>query len=77
MIYELWDIESANLLGAFDNKRDALVLALGGIERNGQHYADTLALVVEDEAGFTHPIAQGQQLAEMARREFSERRAAG
>lgn len=77
MIYELWDIESANLLGAFDNKRDALALALGGIERNEQHYTDTLALVVEDEAGYTHPIAQGQELANMAHRELAERRAAG
>lgn len=70
MIYGLWDTETNDLIGDFDNERDALALVLRAIERNGPHDTDTLALDVEDEHGEGHLIASGQELAERARRAF-------
>lgn len=75
--YALWDIRTANIIQAYDNERDALALVLSGIERNGPQDTDTLILNVEDENGDVSFIAQGQQLAERARREFAGQRLAG
>lgn len=79
MIYGIWDIETNNLVRDFDNKRDAHALVLRAIERNGPHDVETLALAldVEDEDGEGHLIAYGQELAELARREFASKRIAG
>lgn len=77
MIYGLWDTETNNLVGDFDNRRDALALVLRAIERNGPHDTDTLALDVEDEHGEGQLIAYGPELAELARREFASERVAG
>lgn len=77
MIFELWDTRSTNIINAYDNGRDALALVLSGIERNGPNDTDTLVLVVEDDNGDTHLVAQGEELAEMARREFARQRVTG
>lgn len=74
MIYELWYTDTTNIIGAFDNERDALALVWSGIERNGPEGIETLVLVVEDEQGDTHSVAQGEALAEMARRECAGQR---
>lgn len=69
--YTLWDNRGANLIGGFDNERDALSLVLSGIERNGPEDTDTLVLAIEDEHGRSKVLSQGQALAERARREFA------
>lgn len=76
MIYELWFADSANLINAYDNERDALALVLRNLNRSSEG-ASTLALTVEDEDGNVTFIAQGQELAERARREFAGHRMAG
>lgn len=79
MIYALWDIRSINLVADHDNLRDALALVLEGIERNGPQDTDTLALDVdvEDEEGNVTSIANGQALAELAKRELQPSSIAG
>lgn len=77
MNYALWDIRADNMVGGFDNERDALALVLSGIERNGPEDTDTLYLNVEDDEGNVTFIAQGVELAEMARREFAAQRVTG
>lgn len=77
MIYGLWDTETNNLIGDFDNERDALALVLRAIERNGPRDAETLALDVEDEHGEGRLIASGKELAERARRAFGAMPLAG
>jgi hypothetical protein len=47
MTYELWDTRGTNIVGAFNNERDALALVLSGIERNGPEDTDTLVLALE------------------------------
>jgi len=77
MTYELWDTRGTNIVGAFNNERDALALVLSGIERNGPEDTDTLVLALEDEDGDTHTIAQGQELAYRAQRKFAGHSPAG
>jgi len=77
MTYTLWDIGTANMVQAYASDTDALAFVRRAIERNGQQYADTLALAFEDEQGEVSLIAQGQALAEMAHRELSTRRKVG
>lgn len=77
MIYALWDIETINLVADYDNLRDAFALVLEGIERNGPNDTDTLALDVEDDEGNVTPIAHGQALAELAKRELQPSPIAG
>ncbi|MCA9832599.1 MAG: hypothetical protein KC435_01500 [Thermomicrobiales bacterium] len=71
MVYALWDTVTINLVASFDNRQDALSLVLSGIERNGPRDTDTLALEAEDENGNITSIAQGKELAELARKELS------
>lgn len=72
-MFALWDARTVNLVASFDNRRVALALVLSGIERNGPHDTETLALDLEDEHSEVTPIAHGQALAELARQEFSAR----
>jgi hypothetical protein len=75
--YAVWEIQSRNLVDDFDNRHDALALVWENIKHNGPAIADTLFLNVEDEAGELHFVASGQELVELARREFSSERIAG
>lgn len=70
MVYTLWDTETHNMVAEHEQLEDALQLVLRGIERNGPHDADTLALEREDERGESATIARGQELAELARHEI-------
>lgn len=76
-IYALWEIQTRNLVDDFDNEHDALSLVWENITHNGPAIADTLALNVEDETGEIRSIAAGQELAELARREFAKEHVAG
>ncbi len=76
-MYALWDIESNNLVAEYDNKQDAIVLVMHGIERNGPHDTDSLSLDVEDDLGHVTTIAYGADLATLALSEFSPKQRAG
>jgi hypothetical protein len=76
MNYALWDTRSASLVAAYDNKRDALALVWENIKHSGPEIAETLALDVEDAHGEGHLITYGEELAELAKREFSSERIA-
>lgn len=75
--YAVWEIQSRNLVDDFDNEHDALALVWENIKHNGPAIADTLSLNVEDDAGEVRFVASGQELAELARREFEAKRIAG
>jgi hypothetical protein len=66
-VFELWDVETSNLLDAYETEQAALrdVLELIGIE--GHDVVETLALLRDDE---NHPakilVAEGADLARYA-----------
>ncbi len=67
MTFELWDIETNNLVGAYSSEAAALSVVLGAIAVYGDAYAYTLALVREDRDGETTTLAMGPGLAQSAR----------
>ena len=73
--YELWDVDSGNMVGAFASEADALAEVRGLLAVNGAAYADDLALAVRRTDG-GESIAEGAQLARRAEQAASHRRTA-
>ena len=66
MAYEIWDGETGNLLIVRPSRSEALTIIREAIARHGEQYIDTLALVLEDDTGETHVLAEGRELATLA-----------
>jgi hypothetical protein len=62
MTYELWSGASGNLLGAFPNEGEAFDAVREAAQANGADYVGSLALIVEDDAGESHLLAEGGDL---------------
>jgi hypothetical protein len=60
--FELWNVESGNLLGSFATEETALVAVREAIQRNGESYAEALALGREGSRGQSMVVASGRQL---------------
>src|SRR5437763_648324 len=65
--YELWDIETANLIGTYETEDAALSVVRQAIETHGQDYVASLALGSEDKRGRSKLLAKGAELPERAR----------
>ena len=63
--YELWDTETANLLGTYPSKDAAFQDVSRSLRARGHAAIAPLALAFEDAAGDTHPIASGAELIEL------------
>jgi len=66
MIYQLWDVETGNLVEDFLSEAEALNAARELIALSGESYAEILALASADEAGGGVLIAEGPSLLERA-----------
>jgi len=66
MIYELWDIQSKNLVGDYRTRDEALRIVRSAFETHGRDAVRRLALSVEDRSGNTSPIADGDALIDLA-----------
>ena len=66
MSYELWDLVSRNATGFFDTEAEALRAVRSAAELHGRAYAESFALVREDERGRSRTIARGTQLVDRA-----------
>ncbi len=66
MAFELWDIESRNIVGDYATEAEALALVRDLVCREGPGAVETLLLAFEDETGRTTPVAAGIELAERA-----------
>ena len=62
MTYELWSGTSGNILGAFPTEGEAFEAVRRAAARNGMDYISSLALVVEDDAGESTLLAEGDDL---------------
>ena len=67
MYYEIWDLESGNLIGDFDTQDEALRLVREMLDTYGVDVAMTFALGEGDANGDSTAIAQGAELVELAR----------
>ena len=66
MAYEIWDGESGNMLIVRPSRSEALAVIHEAIASHGEQYIDSLALIFEDDAGETHVLAEGRELAALA-----------
>lgn len=67
MIYELWDMETNNLMASYDEEERALDAVREALRRGGEESVIEVALVQEDNRGNSKFIASGSALAERAR----------
>ena len=66
-MFDLWDVETGNLIGTFASEAEALEIVRQLIEVNGMGYADALDLGRIANDGTTSSIATGQALVGRAR----------
>jgi len=66
MFYELWDIQSGNIINTYDTEDEALVVARNLLALNGPEYVRSLSLAFEDDDENITLVAKGAVLAERA-----------
>jgi hypothetical protein len=71
--YELWEMQSGNLMGSFPTQDEALQVLAKAVSRYGSSYTDTIMLTYEhgDES---KELASGAELADLARRATADLR---
>ena len=65
-VFELWDIEGSNLVGAYETEAEALAVVRRAILAHGERYADGLALLMDDDGDEMVAVAAGAALASCA-----------
>jgi hypothetical protein len=66
MTFQLWDIESANLLGSYETEAAALEIVRKTIDNHGREAIDGLMLLREAAHSRRTTIAEGAKLADRA-----------
>lgn len=66
MAYELWDMQTANLVGDYATQEDALEDVRQTLLTSGRAAIEPLSLAFETESGETRSIASGKSLIELA-----------
>jgi hypothetical protein len=67
--YELWQMRTRNLIGAFSTAGEALALVRRAADAHGSAYVDTVLLGYEDDDGHSSTVAQGKELLQLAQSE--------
>jgi len=67
MAYEIWEMQTGNLVASFSHEQDALALVRDAVEAHGETYVETLALVHEDEVSDSTTVATSHELIKQAR----------
>jgi len=66
MIYDLWDVETGNIVDTYPTEADALAAVRDLLADNGPDYAQALSLGRVDERGQITLIAEGEELTRLA-----------
>jgi hypothetical protein len=66
MTFALWDLETGNLVAAYDTEALALAVVREAVQAYGPGYVEPLALVRETSRGRSRLLAEGAALAEHA-----------
>jgi hypothetical protein len=65
-VFDLWDVETGNMIGTFEREEDALSVVRDLLSLNGEAYADALDLGWVETDGHSRTVAAGQDLARRA-----------
>ena len=63
MAYDLWDVESGNIVNTFETEGDALAVVRTLLDLNGPAYVQALSLGHESDDGTMRIVAEGDDLA--------------
>ncbi len=66
MTFQLWEAESANLVGSYESEDAALAIVRKAIEQHGREAIESLVLVHEETRGELSAVAEGAALADLA-----------
>lgn len=66
MTFQLWETESANLVGSYLTEDAALAIVRDAIDQHGREIVDTLLLLQEEPGGRFTKIAEGLALVDLA-----------
>jgi hypothetical protein len=66
MTFQVWETESANLVGSYATEDAALAIVRRAIDAHGREAVATLLLLREDERGRLAKIAEGTALGDLA-----------
>jgi hypothetical protein len=65
-MFQLWEIESANLVGSYEIEHDALTVVRKAVEKHGRESVESIVLLREGSRGRLVKIAEGAALADLA-----------
>ena len=64
-IFELWDMDTRNLVGTYETQEAALDIVRKTVRRHGHKHTESLALGTEDSRGNVRAVAAGQALTDL------------
>ena len=65
-MFQLWEAESANLVGSYPTEEAALLVVRNVIDKQGREVLDTIVLLQEGARGRLTKVAEGAALADLA-----------
>jgi hypothetical protein len=65
-MFQLWEAESANLVGSYPTEEAALIVVRNAIEKHGREALDSIVLLREGARGRLTKVAEGAALADLA-----------
>jgi hypothetical protein len=66
MTFQLWEAESADLIGSYESEDAALAIVRRAIEQHGREAVDTLVLLRRETRGELSAVSEGAALADLA-----------
>lgn len=67
MSYELWDFETGNAVGEYEDEADALAVVRENVRTHGPSVVQGIALLAVHEDGESQVVAQGEALLQLIR----------
>ena len=64
--FQLWDIESANLIGSYADQESALAIVRHALDLHGAETVSGLSLLRQDDRGRLIKVAEGEELVHLA-----------
>jgi len=65
-MFQLWEAESANLVGSYPTEEGALLVVRNVIDKHGREALNTIVLLREGARGRFSTVAEGSELADLA-----------
>jgi hypothetical protein len=66
MPFQLWEADSANLVGSYPTREAALAIVRDAVQKHGREGVASLVLVREDARGRVTTVGEGDALVELA-----------